>query len=60
MNDKYRLPSIDLLDDEYIDNIYVDFMDRKIHMVNFHGTSMLVNAFDLSADRKSTRLNSSH
>lgn len=49
MNGKFKFPSINLLDEEYIGEIYRDFSDKKIHMVNFHGTPMLVDPFEISA-----------
>lgn len=49
INGKFKFPSINLLNDEYIKEIYRDFSDGKIHMVNFHNTPMLVDPFELSA-----------
>lgn len=49
MNNALKFPSINLLDDEHIREIYKDYIDEKIHMVNFYGTSMLVEPFEISA-----------
>ena len=49
MNNSLKFPSIDFLDEEHIREIYKDYMDEKIHMVNFYGTSILVDPFEVSA-----------
>lgn len=48
-NGKYRLPSINMLDEEYVGELYRDYQDKKIHMVNFHNVPMLVDPFEISA-----------
>ena len=49
LHGKYKFPNVDQLDEEHIAEIYKDYKDGKIHMVNFYNTSMPVEPFEISA-----------
>ena len=48
MKGLYKLPSIKDIDEEYIDKLYKDYSDNKIHIVIFYNTTVIVQPFDIT------------
>ena len=46
---KLKLPSIQAFNKDYITNLYRDYEDRKIHMITYLNTAVIVEPFEVSA-----------
>lgn len=42
-------PSINSLNNEYVSDLYIDYVTKKIHMVKYYNSILIVKPFDISA-----------